>query len=109
MAHPLYIAFVWHQHQPDYRDPAGGPARLPWARLHAVKDYLHMAELVADFPAIHCTFNFVPSLVDQLVAIGEGRYVDQWQMLALKEDWTPEDKHILLDHFFSIHPRILER
>ncbi len=109
MAHPLYVAFTWHQHQPDYRDPHGGPARLPWARLHAVKDYLHMAELVADFPAIHCTFNFVPSLVDQLVAIGDGRYVDQWQLLSLKEAWTPEDKRFLLDNFFSIHPRILTR
>lgn len=109
MAHPLYIAFIWHQHQPDYRDPLGGPARLPWARLHAVKDYLHMAELVADFPAIHCTFNYVPSLVDQLAAMGEGRYTDQWQLLSLKESWTPEDKRFLLDNFFSIHPRILER
>ena len=65
MTHPLYVAFVWHHHQPNYRDPSGGPAYLPWVRLHAAKDYLHMAELVADFPAIHCTFNFVPSLVEQ--------------------------------------------
>ncbi len=68
-----------------------------------------MAELVADFPAIHCTFNYVPSLVDQLVAIGDGRYVDEWQLLSLKEAWTPEDKRFLLDNFFSIHPRILAR
>ncbi|HEX9076630.1 MAG TPA: glycoside hydrolase family 57 protein, partial [Anaerolineae bacterium] len=109
MTHPLYVAFVWHQHQPNYRDPSGGPAYLPWVRLHAAKDYLHMAELVADFPAIHCTFNFVPSLVEQLVGIGEGRYTDKWQLLSLKEAWTPEEKQFLRDHFFSIHPRLLER
>ncbi len=109
MAHPLYVAFVWHQHQPDYRDPRGGPAFLPWARLHAVKDYVHMAELVADYPAIHCTFNFVPSLVDQLAGIAEGRYVDQWQALGLKTAWSAADKQFLRDHFFSIHPRLLER
>ncbi|MBI4785674.1 MAG: hypothetical protein HY782_01320 [Chloroflexi bacterium] len=109
MSHPLYVAFVWHQHQPDYRDPGSGVACLPWARLHAAKDYLHMAELVADFPAIHCTFNFVPSLVEQLAGIGAGRYTDDWQALSLKENWTAEDKQFLLDHFFSINPRLLER
>ncbi len=109
MAHPLYVAFIWHQHQPDYRDPFGGPALLPWVRLHAAKDYVHMAELVSDFPAIHCTFNFVPSLVDQVEAIGNGKYEDVWQRLSLQQNWTRQDKQFLLDNFFSIHPRLLER
>lgn len=109
MSHPLYVAFVWHQHQPDYRDPFGRPACLPWVRLHAAKDYIHMAELVADFPAIHCTFNFVPSLVDQLAGIGAGRSVDEWQVLSLKERWSADEQQFLRDHFFSIHPRLLER
>lgn len=108
MSHPLRVAFLWHQHQPDYRDPFDGAPRLPWARLHAAKDYLHMAELVADFPAIHCTFNFVPSLVEQLDAIANGRYVDAWQRLSLKGSWTRDEKQFLLDHF-TIHPRILAR
>jgi len=105
MSFPLHIAFVWHQHQPDYRDPFTGIARLPWTRLHAAKDYLHMAELVAEFPAIHCTFNFVPSLLDQL----EQQPRDEWEILSLKESWTRDEKQFLLDHFFSIHPRLLER
>ncbi|MGE5264998.1 MAG: hypothetical protein ACM3S0_16580 [Acidobacteriota bacterium] len=109
MTHPLYVAFVWHQHQPNYRDLSGGPACLPWVRLHAAKDYMHMAELVADFPAIHCTVNFVPSLVEQLAGIGEGRFTDEWQLLSLKEAWTPEEKQFLREHFFSIHSRLLER
>ncbi len=109
MTHPLYIAFIWHQHQPDYRDPHSNAARLPWARLHAAKDYLHMAELVADFPAIHCIFNFVPSLLDQLDAIANGKLHDTWEMLSLKESWTNDEKQFLLGNFFSIHPRLLER
>lgn len=109
MPHPLYVAFIWHQHQPDYRDPAGGPARLPWARLHAAKDYCHMAELVADYAAIHCTFNYVPSLVDQLLGIGDGHYVDEWQVLSLKPRWTVPEQEFLREHFFSVHPRLLER
>lgn len=109
MSLPLNIAFIWHQHQPDYRDPNSNTARLPWARLHAAKDYLHMAELVAAFPKIHCTFNFVPSLLDQLDAIATGRLQDAWEILSLKESWTNEEKQFLLDNFFSIHPRLLER
>lgn len=102
---PLHIAFIWHQHQPDYRDPFTGIARLPWTRLHAAKDYLHMAELVAEFPAIHCTFNYVPSLLDQL----EQQPRDEWEILSLKESWTRDEKQFLLGHFFSIHQRLLER
>ncbi len=82
---------------------------MPWARLHAAKDYVHMAELVADYPIIHCTFNYVPSLADQVVAIGSGEYEDLWQNLSLREAWSTLDKQWLLDHFFSIHPRLLER
>lgn len=102
---PLHVAFIWHQHQPDYRDPFTGIARLPWTRLHAAKDYLHMAELVAEFPSIHCTINFVPSLLDQL---GDHQR-DEWEELSLRENWTRDEKQFLLEHFFSIHPRLLER
>jgi alpha-amylase/alpha-mannosidase (GH57 family) len=109
MPHPLSVAFIWHQHQPDYLDPHTGAVRLPWARLHAAKDYMHMAELVAAFPKIHCTFNFVPSLLDQLDAIAGGRWQDEWANLSLKESWTADEKQFLLDNFFSIHPRLLER
>ena len=39
---------------------------MPWARLHALKDYLDMVEILAGYPTIHQTFNLVPSLVEQL-------------------------------------------
>ncbi len=106
---PLHIAFIWHQHQPDYRDPHTNAARLPWARLHAAKDYMHMAELVAAFPEIHCTINFVPSLLDQIDSIAKGELHDDWELLSLKESWTSDEKKFMLDNFFSIHPRLLER
>src|SRR6478736_5256221 len=62
---PVDLLFLWHHHQPDYRDPADGRARLPWVRLHAVKDYLDMALHVERHPSIKATFNFVPSLVER--------------------------------------------
>ncbi len=43
---PLYIAFLWHMHQPFYRDPMTGIYRLPWVRLHGTKDYLDMVDIL---------------------------------------------------------------
>ena len=36
----LSIAFYWHMHQPVYE--LDSVYLMPWARLHAVKDYLDM-------------------------------------------------------------------
>ncbi len=75
---PVRVAFLWHMHQPNYRDPQGGDAVLPWTRLHALKDYLGMVE-AATTAAARVTFNLVPSLVDQLEAYAEGRLRDALQ------------------------------
>jgi alpha-amylase/alpha-mannosidase (GH57 family) len=63
---PIHVAFVWHMHQPYYRSARTGAFQMPWARLHAIKDYLDMVEILQDYPTIHQTFNLVPSLVEQL-------------------------------------------
>ena len=59
----IYVSFLWHMHQPYYKDPSTGRYTLPWVRLHGTKDYLDMLEILKDFPAIRQTFNLVPSLV----------------------------------------------
>jgi hypothetical protein len=45
----LYVAILWRQHQPLYRDLAAPSPRgsygQPWVRLHAVRDYYSMAHL----------------------------------------------------------------
>lgn len=65
----LYIAWLWHQHQPLYRDPAAsGPRacmRFPWVRLHALRDYYSMAALAADHD-VHVTINLTPVLLRQI-------------------------------------------
>lgn len=66
------LVLVWHHHQPDYRNPRDGRSELPWVRLHAVKDYLDMALRIERHPGVHVTFNFVPTLVDQLEAAADG-------------------------------------
>ena len=65
----VHLALLWHHHQPLYRDlpaPPAGSYRLPWARLHALRDYFAMASLVAQHPEVHLTINFSPVLLWQL-------------------------------------------
>ncbi len=60
------LILLWHHHQPDYRRAQDHCAMLPWVRLHATKDYLDMALRLARHPRVKSTFNFVPSLLDQI-------------------------------------------
>ena len=53
------VCFLWHMHQPFYKDLVSGHYRMPWARLHALKDYFGMVELLREFPAARATFNLV--------------------------------------------------
>ena len=62
----LRVVVLWHQHQPFYKDLVTGEYRLPWVRLHALKDYYGMVKLLDEFPNVHQTFNLVPSLITQI-------------------------------------------
>ena len=103
MAAPhVLLALVWHMHQPDYRDPRTGASALPWARLHATKDYRDMVEILRPYPRVHCTFNLTPVLLDQLEAIADGAR-DAWLDLARKPagSLAPVDKLTLLRNYFA--------
>ncbi len=66
----LYLALLWHHHQPLYRDPAVTTSRgryaRPSVRLHAIRDYYAMAALVAQHPRVHVTINLTPVLLAQI-------------------------------------------
>lgn len=66
MKKSLDLVFLWHMHQPDYRDYASGDFVLPWVYLHAIKDYTDMAYHLERHPGVHVVLNFVPVLLDQL-------------------------------------------
>ena len=66
MNKPLDLVFLWHMHQPDYRDSASGDFLLPWVYLHAIKDYTDMAYHLERHPQMKAVVNFVPVLLDQL-------------------------------------------
>ena len=66
----------WHFHQPDYRRPEGGTAALPWVRMHALRAYTDLPELVLQTGLGPMTFNLVPSLGEQLLDASAGDVVD---------------------------------
>ncbi len=116
----LYLAFIFHMHQPYYKNLLTGEIQQPWVRLHGIKDYLDMVQMLEKYPKIHQTFNLVPSLLEQ---------VEDYTNLSVKPnerflnyslkpaaDLTPEDKAFILEKFFyidremviSTHPRFYE-
>ena len=107
MSQPLCIAFIWHMHQPYYRDLVTGACSMPWVRLHATKDYLDMVTRLSQFPAIHQTFNMVPSLLDQLEEyLPPANRSDEFLDLSRKPaaDLSEQEQRFLLRWFFLANP-----
>jgi len=108
----VQLVVLWHMHQPQYRDPETGAYVLPWTRLHALKDYWGMIEVLRDFPGFHATFNVVPSLGLQLEEYASGKFNEPWFALAFKkaEELTREDKAEILARAFQLnHERLMTR
>jgi alpha-amylase/alpha-mannosidase (GH57 family) len=99
---PLHVAFLWHMHQPYYKDPCTGLYSLPWVRLHGVKDYLDMLLLLHDHPDIRQNFNLVPSLLMQLIDYTDNGAQDRHMQLTLKspDELTEEDIAYIAENFF---------
>ncbi|MBI5429918.1 MAG: glycoside hydrolase [Nitrosomonadales bacterium] len=74
------LVFLWHMHQPDYRDYSSGDFVLPWTYLHAIKDYTDMAYHLERHPRVHAVVNFVPILLDQMED-----YADQFASGQLRD------------------------
>jgi alpha-amylase/alpha-mannosidase (GH57 family) len=114
----LNLAFIWHMHQPYYKDLLTEEFQLPWVRLHGIKDYLDMVTILKDFPKIKQTFNIVPSLIEQINDYCQNGKTDNFLALSYKPAayLTEAEKKFLLDNFFSadveriisIHPRYYE-
>ena len=104
------LILLWHQHQPDYRDPHTGRSRLPWVRLHATKDYVDMARRLEPFPGVKATFNFVPSLVDQIEDAARGGVDDLFELLTLEpRSLSPEQRRTLTSRCAQIPAHALAR
>jgi len=98
------LAFLWHMHQPLYREPVTGEYLLPWVRLHATRAYNDMAWMLDRHPAVRCTVNFTPVLLEQLEDYVEGRARDRWlELTALPApDLTLDQRVAILRSFFMV-------
>lgn len=113
MTHPLYVAFIWHQHQPLYKSRnslgEGDKYLLPWVRLHGTKDYLDLALLLERYPKLHQTINLVPSLILQLEDYVAGTALDPYLELTLTpvDNLTITQKQYIIQHFFDANHHTL--
>lgn len=115
MNRPLDLVFVWHMHQPDYRDSATGEFTMPWVYLHAIKDYSDMAWHLEQHSDVHAVVNFVPVLLDQIEDYCEqfesGNLRDPLLRLLARTDAVPmseaERTRVLESCFHSNHHNMI--
>ena len=102
----IRLVLLWHMHQPFYKDMVTGEYRLPWVRLHALKDYYGMVKLLDEFPEVHQNFNLVPSLVAQIQDYASGQAHDPFFNLVAKPaaDLTAADRKFALSYLFQANP-----
>ena len=99
----LSIAFYWHMHQPVYQLTPDGDYLMPWVRLHAVKDYLDMVELLDKFKRIKLNFNLVPVLLDSIIDYAEHDAHDIHSRLTITpvEMLSDDAKLFIINNFFD--------
>ena len=104
MAREVRLAFIWHMHQPDYRDPATGVHLLPWVHLHSARGYTDVARISEDYPWFRQTINFSPVLLNQIRELHENPHKDYFFELSIKppDDLTDNEKDFLLRHCFFV-------
>jgi len=102
----IRVVFLWHMHQPYYKDLVTGEYRLPWTRLHALKDYYGMVKLLDEFPNVHQTFNLVPSLIAQIEDYVTGTAQDPFLEVAAKPvtELAPAERRFALQYLFQANP-----
>ena len=96
------LAFLWHMHQPLYVDPASGELVMPWVRLHATRAYFDMAWMLERHPAVRCTVNFTPVLMEQLEAYALGTARDRFLEVSRRRpaDLDAAGRQAVLRSFF---------
>jgi alpha-amylase/alpha-mannosidase (GH57 family) len=108
----LRLILLWHQHQPFYKDLVTGEYRLPWVRLHALKDYYGMVKLLDEFPNVHQNFNLAPSLITQIQDYVAGSAQDPFLTVAAKpaKDLTQKERQFALQYLFQAnHANVIGR
>ncbi len=102
MSNRTGLTFIWHMHQPYYRDAETGKFLLPWVRLHATKGYWDMVQVLKDVPEARAVFNFTPVLLLQIEELNQDISSDYFWELSYKPaaDLTEEERVFILGNFF---------
>jgi alpha-amylase/alpha-mannosidase (GH57 family) len=105
MASEVRLAFIWHMHQPDYRDPATGVHLLPWVRLHSMRGYTDLAMVSEEFRHFHQNINFSGVLLGQIAELARNLDLDHFYQLSQKptEELIESEKDFLLRHCFLVN------
>ncbi|ABS24353.1 glycoside hydrolase family 57 protein [Anaeromyxobacter sp. Fw109-5] len=98
------LALLWHMHQPPYRDADTGEYLLPWVRLHATRAYNDMAWMLERHPALRCTVNFTPILLEQLEDYVAGRARDRFLELSARpaSELGHDERSAVVRGFFMV-------
>lgn len=114
----MNVVLLWHMHQPYYVNPLTKMAMMPWVRLHSVKGYLDMIDLMERVPNVQVNFNFTPVLVRQIEELANGEVTDLWESWSRKpvDALHIDEKKRILEDFFKLnwetmvkpYPRYLE-
>jgi len=100
---PLTVLFLWHMHQPFYKDGQDGTYIMPWVRLHATKGYYDLPQVMERWGVKGCV-NVVPSLIEQIEDHVRNAVTDRWKTLTLKrpEEMDEEEKAFVIRNFFML-------
>lgn len=113
----IYVAIIWHYHQPWYYSPDESNFTLPWVRMHSIGNYYKMAYILDKYyPEVKVTFTFSGSLLMQILDYVENGKMDTREALSWKVvngTVTKEDVYQMLripGGFFDINwARIVNR
>lgn len=111
----LDVVLCWHMHQPMYRRASDGEFALPWAYLHAIKDYPDMAWHLERTPEARAVVNFTPVLLDQIEdysrQFASGAFRDPvLRVLAEPDGVAPEDRPEIIASLFRANvERMIKR
>lgn len=87
-------------HQPVYE--IEGTYLMPWARLHAVKDYLDMVLFLDKFPTLKLNTDVVPALMDTIVNYADGAHdIHSELTVSDTKNLSLEEKSFILNNFFT--------
>ena len=102
MSDGAHLLLVLHMHQPSYLDPQTDQYLLPWVRLHGVREYYDIANLLLAHPEASLTINLVPSLLTQLKDNSENPYKDRFFALSQADPrhLNEQDRRFVLTNFF---------